>query len=90
VLDQLKRNPQSCAHSRHVGVSRRLLAVKHSAMGAVGYAMKPVKREQLAEALQRLEKRKFSQASACCSSVEEPIPVYAGKHWPAPGERRRS
>jgi CheY-like chemotaxis protein/CHASE3 domain sensor protein len=54
VLDQLKRNPQT----RHVPVhvvsvsdySREALE-----LGAVGYAMKPVNREQLVEAFQRLE-----------------------------------
>src|ERR1700754_800222 len=58
VLDQLKRNPQM----RHIPV--HVLSVadysqEALAMGAVGYALKPVKREQLIEALQRLE-AKFS------------------------------
>ena len=39
-------------------------------MGAVGYAMKPVKREQLAEALQRLE-AKFSQGVRNVLIVED-------------------
>jgi CheY-like chemotaxis protein/signal transduction histidine kinase len=59
VLDQLKRNP----HMRHIPVHVVSVAdysQEALAMGAVGYAMKPVKREQLAEALQRLE-AKFSQ-----------------------------
>jgi len=59
VLDQLKRNPLT----RHVPVhvvsvadySREALE-----LGAVGYALKPVKREQLVEAFQRLE-AKLSQ-----------------------------
>jgi CheY-like chemotaxis protein len=59
VLDQLKRNP----HTRHIPVHVVSVAdYSHEAlaMGAVGYALKPVKREQLIEALQRLEE-KFSQ-----------------------------
>ncbi len=59
VLDQLKRNPQT----RHIPVHIVSVAdYTHEAlaMGAVGYALKPVKREQLVEALKRLE-QKFSQ-----------------------------
>jgi CheY-like chemotaxis protein/CHASE3 domain sensor protein len=59
VLDQLKRNPQMRHIPVHV-VSVADYSQEALAMGAVGYAMKPVKREQLAEALQRLE-AKFSQ-----------------------------
>ena len=60
VLDQLKRNPQL----RHIPV--HVVSVDdHSqealAMGAVGYALKPVKREQLVEAMRRME-AKFSQS----------------------------
>ncbi|ADO70811.1 response regulator [Stigmatella aurantiaca] len=59
VLDQLKRN----AKTRHIPVhvvsvadySREALE-----LGAVGYALKPVKREQLVEAFRKLE-TKFSQ-----------------------------
>jgi signal transduction histidine kinase/DNA-binding response OmpR family regulator/CHASE3 domain sensor protein len=59
VLDQLKRNP----HTRHIPVHIVSVAdYTHEAlsMGAVGYALKPVKREQLVQALERLE-AKFSQ-----------------------------
>jgi CheY-like chemotaxis protein/signal transduction histidine kinase len=59
VLDQLKRNPQT----RHVPVHIVSVAdYSHEAlaMGAIGYALKPVRREQLTEALRRLE-AKFSQ-----------------------------
>jgi CheY-like chemotaxis protein/CHASE3 domain sensor protein len=59
VLDQLKRNPQT----RHIPVHVLSVAdYTHEAlaMGAVGYALKPVKREQLVQALERLE-AKFSQ-----------------------------
>jgi CheY-like chemotaxis protein/CHASE3 domain sensor protein len=59
VLDQLKRNPQMRHIPVHV-VSVADYSQEALAMGAVGYMMKPVKREQLAEALQRLE-AKFSQ-----------------------------
>jgi len=59
VLDQLKRNPRT----RHVPV--HVVSVsdyKQEALelGAIGYALKPAKREQLIEALRRLE-AKFSQ-----------------------------
>ena len=59
VLDQLKRNPQMRHIPVHV-VSVADYSQQALAMGAIGYAMKPVKREQLTEALQRLE-AKFSQ-----------------------------
>jgi CheY-like chemotaxis protein/two-component sensor histidine kinase len=58
VLDQLKRNPQMRHIPVHV-VSVADYSQEALAMGAVGYAMKPVNRDQLAEALQRLE-AKFS------------------------------
>jgi len=57
-LDQLKRNPQMRHIPVHV-VSVADYSQEALAMGAVGYAMKPVNRDQLAEALQRLE-AKFS------------------------------
>ncbi len=59
VLDQLKRNPAT----RHIPVHVVSVAdYSQEAMerGAVGYALKPVQREALVEALQRLE-GKFSQ-----------------------------
>jgi CheY-like chemotaxis protein/CHASE3 domain sensor protein len=59
VLDQLKRNPQMRHIPVHV-VSVTDYSQEALAMGAVGYVLKPVKREQLIEALQRLES-KFSQ-----------------------------
>jgi CheY-like chemotaxis protein/signal transduction histidine kinase len=59
VLDRLKRDPRT----RHIPV--HMLSVsdyKREALelGAIGYALKPAKREELVEALQRLE-AKFSQ-----------------------------
>ncbi|MFY2606732.1 response regulator [Achromobacter ruhlandii] len=59
VLDQLKRNP----HTRHIPVhivSVADYAQEAMGRGAVGYALKPVKREELVHALQRLE-AKFTQ-----------------------------
>jgi CheY-like chemotaxis protein len=59
LLEQLKRNSQT----RHIPVHVISVAdYSHEAllMGAVGYALKPVQREQLVEALERLES-KFSQ-----------------------------
>jgi CheY-like chemotaxis protein/two-component sensor histidine kinase len=69
VLDQLKRNPQMRHIPVHV-VSVADYSHEALAMGAVGYAMKPVKREQLAEALQRLES-KFSQGVRNVLVVED-------------------
>lgn len=54
VLDQLKRNPAT----RHIPVHVVSVAdYSREAMGrgAVGYALKPVKRDELVQALQRLE-----------------------------------
>jgi CheY-like chemotaxis protein len=53
VLDQLKRNPRT----RHIPVHVASVAdYKREALelGAIGYALKPVKREELVEALRRL------------------------------------
>ena len=60
VLDQLKRDPRT----RHVPVHVASVAdFSHEALGlgAVGYALKPVKREELVEAFKRLE-AKFTQS----------------------------
>lgn len=59
VLDQLKRNP----HTRHIPVhivSVADYAQEAMGRGAIGYALKPVKREELTQALLRLE-AKFTQ-----------------------------
>jgi len=69
VLDQLKRNPQMRHIPVHV-VSVADYSQQALAMGAVGYAMKPVKREQLVEALERLE-AKFSQGVRNVLVVED-------------------
>jgi CheY-like chemotaxis protein/CHASE3 domain sensor protein len=69
VLDQLKRNPQTRHIPVHV-VSVADYSQEALAMGAVGYAMKPVKREQLTEALERLE-AKFSQGVRNVLVVED-------------------
>jgi CheY-like chemotaxis protein/CHASE3 domain sensor protein len=60
VLDQLKRNPQTRHIPVHV-VSVADYTQEALAMGALGYALKPVGREELVAALQRLE-AKFSQS----------------------------
>jgi signal transduction histidine kinase/DNA-binding response OmpR family regulator/CHASE3 domain sensor protein len=60
VLDQLKRD----SRTRHIPVHVASVAdFSHEALelGAVGYALKPVKREELVEAFKRLEE-KFSQS----------------------------
>jgi CheY-like chemotaxis protein len=69
VLDQLKRNPQT----RHIPVHMISVAdYRREAMGlgAVGYVMKPAPREQLIDALRRLE-AKFSQSMRHVLIVED-------------------
>lgn len=69
VLDQLKRNSQT----RHIPVHVISVAdYSQDALerGAVGYALKPVRREQLIEAFQRLES-KFSQSLKRVLVVED-------------------
>ena len=56
VLEHLKRNPGTRHIPVHV-VSALEYTQQALEMGAVGYAIKPVKREQLIEAIQRLEQR---------------------------------
>jgi signal transduction histidine kinase/CheY-like chemotaxis protein/CHASE3 domain sensor protein len=69
VLDQLKRNPET----RHLPV--HVLSVEDYtqealARGAIGYALKPVKREQLVDAFQLLES-KLSQGLRRVLVVED-------------------
>jgi signal transduction histidine kinase/CheY-like chemotaxis protein/CHASE3 domain sensor protein len=69
VLDRLKRDPRT----RHIPV--HMLSVsdyKREALelGAIGYALKPAKREELVEALRRLE-AKFSQSVRRLLIVED-------------------
>ena len=59
VLDQLKRNPATRHIPVHV-VSVADYSQEALGRGAVGYALKPVKRDELVHALQRLE-AKFTQ-----------------------------
>ena len=59
VLDQLKRNPATRHIPVHV-VSVADYSQEALGRGAVGYALKPVKREELVHAFQRLE-AKFTQ-----------------------------
>ncbi|MBL7087360.1 response regulator [Acidovorax sp.] len=59
VLDQLKRNPDTRHIPVHV-VSVADYSQEALGRGAVGYALKPVKRDELVHALQRLE-AKFTQ-----------------------------
>ena len=69
VLDQLKRNPLT----RHIPVHVASVAdYAQQAMerGAVGYALKPVKREDLVDALKRLE-AKFTQGLRQLLIVED-------------------
>jgi CheY-like chemotaxis protein len=69
VLDRLKRDPKT----RHIPVHVISVAdYKRQAMGlgAVGYALKPAKREELIEALRKLE-AKFSQSIRHVLIVED-------------------
>ena len=59
VLDQLKRNPATRHIPVHV-VSVADYSQEAMGRGAVGYALKPVKRDELVQALHRLE-AKFTQ-----------------------------
>lgn len=54
VLDQLKRNPATRHIPVHV-VSVADYSLEAMGRGAIGYALKPVKRDELVQALQRLE-----------------------------------
>ena len=69
VLDQLKRNPQTRHIPVHV-ISVADYAQQALELGAVGYALKPVKREQLVEAFRRLE-AKLTQAVRRVLVVED-------------------
>jgi signal transduction histidine kinase/CheY-like chemotaxis protein/CHASE3 domain sensor protein len=69
VLEQLKRNPLT----RHIPVhvaSVDDFSQEALELGAVGYALKPVKREELIEAIHTLE-RKFSQGLRRVLVVED-------------------
>jgi CheY-like chemotaxis protein/CHASE3 domain sensor protein len=69
VLDQLKRNPQTRHIPVHV-ISVADYAQQALELGAVGYALKPVKREQLVDAFRRLE-AKLTQAVRRVLVVED-------------------
>ena len=69
VLDQLKRNPATRHIPVHV-VSVADYAKEAMGLGAVGYALKPVKRDELVHALQRLE-AKFTQGMRRVLVVED-------------------
>jgi signal transduction histidine kinase/DNA-binding response OmpR family regulator/CHASE3 domain sensor protein len=69
VLDQLKRNPATRHIPVHV-VSVADYAQEALGRGAVGYAFKPVKREELVQALERME-AKFTQSLRRVLVVED-------------------
>ncbi len=69
VLDQLKRNPATRHIPVHV-VSVADYSQEAMGRGAVGYALKPVKREELVQALERLE-AKFTQGMRRVLVVED-------------------
>jgi CheY-like chemotaxis protein/CHASE3 domain sensor protein len=69
VLDQLKRDPRT----RHIPVHVLSVAdYSHEALerGAIGYALKPIKRDQLIDAIHQLE-HKFSQTLRRVLVVED-------------------
>jgi signal transduction histidine kinase/DNA-binding response OmpR family regulator/CHASE3 domain sensor protein len=69
VLDRLKRNPAT----RHIPVHMASVAdfsQEAFALGAIGYALKPVKREQLVEAFRRLD-AKLAQGARRVLVVED-------------------
>ena len=67
VLDRLERKPETRHIPVHV-VSVADYAQEALELGAIGYALKPVKREQLVEAFQRLEAKIFAKAYGACWS----------------------
>ncbi len=69
VLDQLKRNPATRHIPVHV-VSVADYAQEALGRGAMGYALKPVKREELVQALERME-AKFTQSLRRVLVVED-------------------
>ena len=69
VLDMLKHNPETRHIPVHV-VSGKDYVQEALELGAIGYALKPVKREQLVEAFQLLE-AKFSQGLRRVLVVED-------------------
>ncbi len=69
VLDQLKRNPATRHIPVHV-VSVADYAQEALERGAMGYALKPVKREELVQALERME-AKFTQSLRRVLVVED-------------------
>ncbi|WP_442866863.1 response regulator [Acidovorax sp. NCPPB 4044] len=69
VLDQLKRNPATRHIPVHV-VSVADYSQEAMGRGAIGYALKPVKRDELVQALQRME-AKFTQALRRVLVVED-------------------
>ncbi len=69
VLDQLKRNPSTRHIPVHV-VSVADYAQEALGRGAMGYALKPVKREELVQALERME-AKFTQSLRRVLVVED-------------------
>ena len=69
VLDQLKRDPATRHVPVHV-ISGSDLAREARELGAVGYAHKPVSRDQLVEALQGLE-AKFTQVMRRVLIIED-------------------
>ncbi|WP_225978976.1 response regulator, partial [Paracidovorax cattleyae] len=69
VLDQLKRNPATRHIPVHV-VSVADYSQEALGLGAMGYALKPVKRDELVQALQRME-AKFTQALRRVLVVED-------------------
>jgi CheY-like chemotaxis protein/CHASE3 domain sensor protein/putative methionine-R-sulfoxide reductase with GAF domain len=69
VLDQLKRSPRTRHIPVHV-VSSTDYSHEAMELGAIGYAMKPVKREEIVRALEKLE-AKFSQGMRRVLVVED-------------------
>ena len=70
VLDQLKHDPRTRHIPVHVASATDFSQQEALELGAVGYALKPVKREQLVDAIQRLE-AKFSQSLRHVLVVED-------------------
>ena len=85
VLDRLKRDPATRHIPVHV-ISAADYAAEALAMGAAGYLLKPVKREQLLDAFQRWRRASRPASAACSSSRTTPS---CARAWRRCSEERR-
>ena len=87
VLDQLKRDVQTRHIPVHV-VSASENAQTALSLGAIGYLLKPVKREDLLAALRRLEGRLDEKMRRVLIVEDDPVQRDGGRRSPARRRRR--